>query len=295
MSDSVKQRIRNSRRALHELGFRRVEKYEGIQSSLQGKVVALNIGTVGHHLTMYRVKKVNHTGVGYIVEQGEDNRTMFYYVDFEEGRPRFTGTQQHDLELYIPHYLNNRRAFFIGEEMPELEETVEQLGFQEFKPKRYLTRKEIIEQDPKLYEEILKHIEENSLDPEELEKWRQFLKERHKRDKVIDIETRVKTPESVYAWIQRNPSLRSVNDIGDINGIRITAETAGHCLYLMRCIYDYSVDDVRDLITFPKPNGFQGIIIKKSSEDYSNLEIQLQTPQMKARAERDNYRENQPR
>ncbi len=282
---------------LFSLAVRRFFEKEGFSlttraGDLVGKIIAIDKGTFRCDFVSYPVQRLVQESEGFCVRP-RSNTVSFGKVNSfgsldaegnytESFRP--TSRQVSEIELFLPKYLL-RQGVFVCDDLPESIKTDDWIGW--FPPKCYVTEEDIKKHEPKMYAAIQKYIKDNQMD---LSRICLALEKIAKKIKVdVNLETRVKTVQSAFGWVNREFLERRVSDIYDVNGIRLLPNTANDCYRLLETLFsNYDIDSVRDCIAVPKATGFQGLIMR--SWNYRSLEIQIQTPEMKARAENDSYR-----
>ena len=294
LTERVVERVERTTKALERLGFQGINRPE----DLVGKVLAINVGTFHHDFVLYPVKNLIRWNQGYTVEQDEGAGVIFGNECEER---KITGIRRSGIELFLPNYLiereydsdGARKPIFVGGEMPKVEERNENSIGWLYPPKKYRNVNEIRQRESTLYDAIVQVIEDNKVD---LNKISRKLKAAISREGIdVEIETRTKKPESLYAWLHRGPLGRRTDNCWDINGVRVLAQTPNDCYRVLEIAHDiFPGYGVRDTVAVPKPNGFQSLVLIHRN-NIPSLEIQVQTPAMKAVADAGtaaNYRQD---
>jgi ppGpp synthetase/RelA/SpoT-type nucleotidyltranferase len=96
-----------------------------------------------------------------------------------------------------------------------------------------------------------------------------------RRDSLISL--RIKRIESILSKIKREPTM-SLGNMGDIAGCRVICHSKSALSLIRNEITKlYSVTNVKDYVTKPKPDGYKGyhIYIKSPVNEHKQVEIQL--------------------
>lgn len=174
---------------------------------------------------------------------------------------------QETLEIYAP--IANRLG--IGELKGELED----LAFPFVYPQEYQNLKkrveEIISEREKYVDEFIKLL-------------KRFLES--KNIIIVDIHGRAKHLYSLWNKLRRYDN--NLEKIYDLVAVRIIVKNVADCyqaLGLIHSRWNPLIGRIKDYIAMPKPNGYQSLHTTIFSETGQQIEIQIRTPRMHARAE----------
>lgn len=253
---------------------------------------------------------------------GEKKRIVSYTLDkpvardmgFDLGRATITIGQlagdnieivpQEGLEAFIPYNFSYGAKVYVGDN-PLEGRVVDTL--QTFYPDKSSLKQEHIKQAD--YVGIQNRINEVALAKRDVQEVFEMIRISCTGTDVcvVDMQYRLKTPESIALSLQRGVPGRTLDTLGDINGFRIIVPNIEDC-YAVNELLEINLNldfgkGSDDMILFPKPNGFQVLITKYARKDLGlnmfsvrpiyraeSVEFQIQTKAMYERAKNDGYR-----
>jgi len=138
--------------------------------------------------------------------------------------------------------------------------------------------------EPEKYNWVIKETEKRVLNGKEyLEKIKLKIEEEIKRKNInlIKIESRVKSPSSIYKKLKRKNF--DFDQIYDLLALRIIVFTVEECysvLGIIHSLYKPLIQEFDDYIAFPKPNGYQSLHTTCLGPEGRFIEFQIRTQEM---------------
>lgn len=273
-------------------GFTPISSVESLEEklndskSLNRKLIGIDTGTLNYDFLVYPADSLVMQSCGYLVEQQPDNNLALFYVMGTFNENQFV--QRNGLELFISKHLLRYGRIWIGESLPEGTPGDEvQVGWK-YPPKKVLSADEAMQDDPKLYEKVVRFIDARKIDLAELIGPVEAIA-RKRGISIVSTESRHKKPENMYERLKARNQASFLDEAHapdkfgwDVNGIRIIAANPNDCFELMGLIDKlYQTTLVLDLITTPRTNGYQALLMRFNRP----FEFQIQTPRMYQTAE----------
>lgn len=133
----------------------------------------------------------------------------------------------------------------------------------------------------------------------------------HERNPIEDIESRLKSPESIFGKLKRKNlplTIESIeNELFDVAGVRVICSFVDDIYMLADCLLkqdDVKLIKYKDYIKNPKPNGYRSLhlivevpIFLQDEKKYMKVEVQLRTIAMECWANLEHklrYKKNIP-
>lgn len=113
----------------------------------------------------------------------------------------------------------------------------------------------------------------------------------HERNPIEDIESRLKSPESIFGKLKRKKlplTIESIeNELSDVAGVRVICSFVDDIYMLAECLLkqdDVKLIKYKDYIENPKPNGYRSLhlivevpIFLQNEKKHMKVEVQLRT------------------